>query len=290
MAGRVALITWNKNLLFSLLGTFLNICLFIFISFCFFVIFGIFIPLKVPITFSVFIFILMVMFRFFHSTTKQSLYEMVGARVFAPSLLKKLSQKNDWQQPQIIRNGVIMVLFPKRLPQIGQSKETAVSYTKIYNKYLSLLFSTIEQYEGCHDVLSKDGIIAFWNAPLEQEDSEYKAFSCANDCIDAVKKWQRYIDANYLDKKYTAAFDICLHRCDFYAGCLDAGNIQNYVISGSEINFAISVAQSQTSDKKSTILITRNFWQAIKHRIVNKKVKDIKIIIENSEHILLKFN
>ena len=260
MIGGVFFITWYNDLFKGLL---LSILFVLAITAGVFLLFlaGHFIALKISLALSVLIFVAVSIARFIFTARKQELYAMIAGRVFSPSQMKKLMdsrEAQDWQREKIIHNGILMVLFPKKLPSLGESDEEAESYTRIYERYLSLVFAAIEKHGGSHDTLSMDGVLGFWNVPVWEEGSEIRAFSCARECLELVHVWQEFIDGRYgdVDARYTAAFDICLHRCSFYAGCLGKGDLQNYTLSGTEVNFAISAALSQTKDERSTILIT----------------------------------
>ena len=191
---------------------------------------------------------------------------MVASRVFSATQMEKLRDEADWKQPKIIEDAVILVLFPRKLPDFGKTEEEAQRYTKIYDKFLSLVFKNIENHEGNHLILSMDGVMGFWNVPVKAEDSEKKAFMCAQQSLNLVGEWQEYIDRLYKATKqaYTASFDICLHYCECYAGCTGAGNSMNYSISGFGINFAIEATLFQTGDKLNTLILTSEFYNKLK--------------------------
>ncbi len=232
------LITWNNDLFRGLLLTVSAIFFIIGIDFILFI-FGLFAPLKTPLAISVMVFGIVSISRFMHTTKRQELYSMLASRVFSPSQMKKLAGSadgEDWQKEKIIEDGVIMVLLPKRLPSLGKTDEEAEHYARVYERYLDLVFAAIERHGGSHDMLSMDGVLGFWNVPIWEE-------------------------------RYTAAFDICLHHCAFYAGCLGTGEIKNYVLSGPEVNFAISAAQSQIKDERNTIQMTESFIEELRKKL-----------------------
>ena len=271
LVGSVFLITWNNDLFRGLLLTVSAIFFIIGIDFILFI-FGLFAPLKTPLAISVMVFAIVSISRFMHTTKRQELYSMLASRVFSPSQMKKLSGSadgEDWQKEKIIEDGVIMVLLPKRLPSLGKTDEEAEHYARVYERYLDLVFAAIERHGGSHDMLSMDGVLGFWNVPIWEEGSEERAFRCAQECLDLVGKWQGFIDQQYTDveERYTAAFDICLHRCAFYAGCLGTGEIKNYALSGPEVNFTISAAQSQIKDERNTIQMTESFTEELRKKL-----------------------
>jgi hypothetical protein len=262
----VFIFSWTRDLgrsmLFSVLLVFSYIAL-SFVLFCF----GFFLPVTFAFAFSLMDFGLVAILRFILTTNKYELYEMVASRVFSANHMEKLRDQADWKQPKIIQDAVIFVLFPRKLPDFGKTEEEAQQYTKIYDKFLSLVFKTIENNDGSHLILSMDGVLGFWNIPVPGEGSEKKAFTCAKQSLKLVGEWQTYIDRFYKEtgKTYTASFDICLHFCECYAGCIGTGNAMNYSISGFGINFAIEATLFQTGDKLNTLFLTREFYEKLLH-------------------------
>ncbi|MBN2536068.1 MAG: hypothetical protein JXB88_24520 [Spirochaetales bacterium] len=260
----VFIFSWSKDLGKSMLFSILVVFLYVAFSFLFFCL-GFFLPVTNAFAFSLMVFGLVAILRFILTTNKYELYEMVASRVFSANHMEKLRDQADWKQPKVIENAVILVLFPRKFPDFGKTEEEAQHYTKIYDKFLSLVFKTIENNDGNHLVLSMDGILGFWNIPVKDEESEKKAFACARQCLSLVGEWQTYIDRFYKGKgqTYTASFDICLHWCDCYAGCIGTGNAINYSINGFGINFAIEATLFQTGDKLNTLFLSREFYKKL---------------------------
>lgn len=257
--------SWTKGLgrsMFFSVSVVFSYVVIAFILFCL----GIFLPVTAAFAFSLMVFGFIAILRFILTTNKSELYEMVASRVFSATHMEKLRDKADWKQPKVIEDAVILVLFPRKLPDFGKTGEEAERYTKIYEKFLSLVFKIIENNDGNHLTLSMDGILGFWNIPVKDEESEKKAFNCARQSLNLVTEWQAYIDKLYTETKktYTGSFDICLHSCDCYAGCIGTGNTMNYSISGFGINFAIEATLFQTGDKLNTLILTREFYGKLK--------------------------
>jgi hypothetical protein len=260
----VFVFSWTRDLgrsmLFSLIMVFSYIT-FSYILFCF----GFFLPVTAAFALSLMVFGLVAILRFILTTNKYELYEMVASRVFSARHMEKLRDLSDWKQPKIIEDAIILVLFPRKLPDFGKTEEEALRYTKIYDKFLALVFKAIENNDGNHLILSMDGIMGFWNIPVKEEGSIIKAFTCAKQSLGLVKEWQTNIDRFYKEtgKTYTASFDICLHSCECYAGCTGTGNSINYSLSGFGINFAIEATLFQTGDKLNTLFLTREFYEKL---------------------------
>ncbi|MBN2442318.1 MAG: hypothetical protein JXJ04_13270, partial [Spirochaetales bacterium] len=286
----IFIFSWTNDLGKSLLLSVIIISSYVLLSFFLFCS-GYFIPITSAFAFSLLVFGLVAILRFILTTNKYELYEMVASRVFSSTQMEKLRDQEDWKQPKIIENAIILVLFPRKLPDFGKTVEEAERYTKIYDKFLSLVFKSIENNGGNHLILSMDGILGFWNVPITEEESEKKAFACAGETLSLVKEWQAYIDKFYKEVKqsYTASFDICLHYCECYAGCIGIGNALNYSINGYGINFAIEVTLFQTGDKLNTLFLTKEFYQRLKTTTGVKNSDFEKIAYNNTQLYSWKF-
>ncbi len=272
----VFLISWKLDLLKAAFFSFLFITFIVLVSFLVFLL-GYFIPVKAALAVAFVIFAGVSILRFIYSVNKREIYAIAAERVISPKYLKSLEKDESWYKSHIVRNGIIMVLFPKKLPEIGLTDYEAEYYKDIYNNYLSLVFRTIEGYNGNHDTLSGDGILGFWNVFEQDNNSFYtNLINCMNaavDCYKNIYKWQDFIDRISQDRntKYKATFDICLHIGSFYTGIVEAGNMVDYVLSGSSINRAISTAWARVSDKKSSIILTEEFKQQIDNQSSGSK-------------------
>jgi hypothetical protein len=272
MISVVFFVSWKSSIQRSLLFTSIVIGLGIALSFVFFCA-GVFIPITLPVALSLILFGAVSIGRFVYTTNKNELYEMVAARVFSPKQMEKLKVKKGWSEPRIVRNAVILALFPRKLPDLGSTVEEATMYTSVYDKYLDLVFKAIEKRDGNRITLSMDGVLGFWNIPVAEEGSVAKAYACAKDCVALIPEWQSYIDSAYGRKKqkYFASFDICLHTCECYAGCLGTGNIIDYSISGQGVSKAIESALFLTSDTLNTISLTVDFYKRLIASGINVK-------------------
>lgn len=209
-------------------------------------------------------------FRFIYTATRHEMYELVAARAFTPAQLERLRERIDWKRPHIVEDAIILVLFPRNLPEIGQSTEEADRYTNIYNKYLELAFKTFEKYNGNRIVLSLDGVMGFWNVPAKSEDAVKKSFDCAREFISLLPEWQKYINRQYEkgaeEESYVAAFDICLNVCRCYAGLVGVGETRSYTLSGDELNETILSVLSMRGDVETTLFVTDDFYEALEEQ------------------------
>ena len=209
-------------------------------------------------------------FRFIYTASRHDMYELVAARTFTAAQLERLREKVDWKRPKIVEDAIILVLFPRNLPEIGETEEEADIYTGIYNKYLELVFKTFEKYNGNRILLSLDGVMGYWNVPTKSVDSVKNSFDCAKEFIGLLPEWQEYINRQYEERtdkeRYVAAFDICLNVCRCYAGLVGVGETHSYTLSGDELNETILSVLSMRGDVETTLFVTDDFYEALEKR------------------------
>ncbi|MBN1409727.1 MAG: hypothetical protein JW969_02710 [Spirochaetales bacterium] len=276
LAGCVFIFNYRKSLGQSIRFTLIIILSFMLLAYILFM-FGILLPVTVPIGFAIIVFGFVVTTRFIFTSRKDEIYETVALRVFSPSQIAQLKEDYSWHQPAIYKNAIMMALFPRKLPPIGKTKEEAERYAGIYEYYISTIQTIMEKFGGNHMPVGSDGLLGFWNVPEEEEGTLLKALACARECLSHVTQWQEYIHNNIpgSKKEYTATFDICLNKGACYAGCIGTGNLTTYSLSGDVINFTIEAALYRTRDLATSLILTESFYSEAldKFLIQNKEFK-----------------
>ena len=267
---------------------------------CFF--FGLFVKVQLALALIILAFGGISIFRFIYTTSHQDLYEILAARILHPSHLQKIREHSDWKRPSIAEETIVLVLFPQKFPEIGEDPEEAERYTKIYNRYLELALKTFEKYQGNHILLSLDGIMGFWNVPVESDEAIGNSFNCAKEFLALLPEWQKYIDKLYADtggpadpggkenhsrRGYVASFDMCLNICRCYVGCIGAGENKTYALSGKELNTTILSVLTMREDEETTLFAADDYLEALEERGLTDRNRFAKK--EGGEIVLYKY-
>ena len=122
---------------------------------------------------------------------------------------------------------------------------------EIVNKYLTLTTECIMKNHGTLDKFVGDCTMAFWNAPVEQEDPVYLACSAAMDMVEGSKAL-----GEELQKRFgrTVDFGIGVHYGPAVVGNIGAPKRMDYTAIGDTVNTA---SRLESNAPGGTILISR---------------------------------
>lgn len=109
------------------------------------------------------------------------------------------------------------LLSQEKLPELGgEEKEITVLFSDIrnftsisektspdllvkwLNEYFSLMVPIIFKYNGTLDKFIGDAIMAFWGAPMPDENHSSNALKCAIEMLETLKKWNKEREKNNL--------------------------------------------------------------------------------------------
>ena len=107
----------------------------------------------------------------------------------APQIVEEISKKGDFNIKLGGENRDIAVLFVdiRGFTTMSEKKQPE-EIVAILNRYLTMTSNCIEQNEGTLDKFIGDATMAFWGAPLPQENAVYLAAKTALDIVEGAKK------------------------------------------------------------------------------------------------------
>jgi adenylate cyclase len=160
-------------------------------------------------------------------------------------------------------NKVITVLFADVKGYTSYSeKRRPEEVLKTLNEYLAEMTSVIMQYDGTLDKFMGDGIMAFWGAPLEQEDHAELAARCSLEMLSRLKglhaKWE---------SEGTEPLDcgIGLNSGEVIVGNIGAeGKKMEYTAIGDSVNLTSRI-QGLSRDYHNPIIVTESFRRRVSH-------------------------
>ena len=131
----------------------------------------------------------------------------------------------------------------------------------ILNRYLSLTSHCILENKGTLDKFIGDATMAFWGAPLPQEDHVYKAVKTGMDMIAMSMEMGEELLARY---GRTVSFGIGVHCGPAVVGNIGAVNRMDYTAIGDTVNTA---ARLESNAPHNKLLISRAVADALEGRI-----------------------
>ena len=217
-------------------------------------------PLWIPFA-STLILILNIILHYLTAAKEKRRITSTFGRYVDPAILKELlvsgSEANDLGG----KNFEIAVLFVdiRGFTTMSESLPPA-TVVEILNRYLTLTTNCIMRHHGTLDKFVGDCTMAFWNAPLPQEDFVYEACRAAMDMVDGSKAL-----GEELQKQFgrTVSFGVGVHVGPAVVGNIGAPQRMDYTAIGDTVNTASRLESNAPGGK---ILISR----AVADRLGNR--------------------
>jgi adenylate cyclase len=145
---------------------------------------------------------------------------------------------------------------------------------EMLNEYLTVMTDIVFRWEGRLDKFIGDAIVAFWGAPLPQENHAELAVKCALNMIDRLedlkKKW-------ISEGKTPLSVGIGLNTGEVLVGNIGAdGKKMDYTVIGDHVNLGARV-ESLTRKFETDILITEFTLRKIKEPVRSRRIGHVSI-------------
>jgi len=144
----------------------------------------------------------------------------------------------------------------------------------ILNEYLTAMTEIIFRWEGTLNKFIGDAIVAFWGAPLEQENHAELAFRCALHMMDGLeslrKKW-------ISEGKEPLSMGIGLNTGEVLVGNIGAeGKKMDYTVIGDHVNIGARV-EALTRKFKTNILMTELPLRKISELVTTSRIGHVSV-------------
>jgi len=154
-------------------------------------------------------------------------------------------------------------------------QSTPESLVTMLNDYLDAMTGIIFKHEGTLDKYQGDGIMAFWNAPVDQADHAYRACCAAIDSINCIR--------NELHPRWKAEGKPLLSiRIGVNTGAMIVGNMgsrtrMNYTVMGDPVNLA-SRLESANKEYGTRVMISEFVLEHVRDRLVVRELDIVRVI------------
>lgn len=128
----------------------------------------------------------------------------------------------------------------------------------LLNEYLAMMIDIIFSYEGALDKFLGDGVMAYWNAPLDQDHAPLKCTLAAVEMQDAIGTFNKKRVAAGKDPVYAG---IGITTGEVVAGNIGSEKKMEYTVIGDKVNLAQRI-EGQTD--RGQILIDNTTYLRIK--------------------------
>ncbi|MFA7420285.1 MAG: adenylate/guanylate cyclase domain-containing protein [Melioribacteraceae bacterium] len=152
----------------------------------------------------------------------------------------------------------------------GKSPEELVRFI---NGLLHEMTELIMHHTGTLDKYLGDAVMAFWGAPLEQEDHAYRA------CLTA---WEMQKKVSEISREWVQKGEKPLHiRIGLNSGDVIVGNVggekhKNYTVMGDNVNLA-SRLEGANKEYNSEIMISESTYEAAKDFVLVRELDSLRV-------------
>ena len=214
------------------------------------------IPLAVTL-----VFIASVAMNYFRASLEKRHITDTFGRYVDPAILKELLVKGGAAEDLGGKTFNIAVLFVdiRGFTSMSESLDPP-TVVEIINQYLTLTTECIMRHHGTLDKFVGDCTMAFWNAPLPQEDPVYLACCAAMDMVEGSKA----LGAQLLERfGRTVDFGVGVHFGPAVVGNIGAPKRMDYTAIGDTVNTA---SRLESNAPGGTIYISRVVADALGDR------------------------
>jgi adenylate cyclase len=182
------------------------------------------------------------------------------------------------KDPELARIGgdsrVVTIMFADIKNYTTYSeKRRPQDVVKTLNDYLAEMTNVIIEHEGTLDKFLGDGILAYWGAPLEQEDHTELAARCALEMIRRMEGLQRKWVSEGTEPLF---FGIGINTGEVIAGNIGAkGKKMEYTVIGDNVNLTQRI-QSESREVNCPV-ITESLYERVKHIVVTEPMGAVTV-------------
>ncbi len=195
--------------------------------------------------------------------------------------------RTEGRQRRWIRNAFSHYISPEYLETLmadpaalelgGELKELTVMFTDLegftaasekanpvdvvdwLNGYLQGMTDVIVKHNGTVDKFVGDAIMAFWGAPVDQDDQTVSAARCALEMQDFADAYNR---SEQTRGGISVRTRIGIHTGDVFVGNIGSRDHFNYTIIGDTVNLAARI-EGANKEHKTWILLSESTWSRV---------------------------
>ena len=216
--------------------------------------------LWVPMAVTV-VFIASVALNYFRASREKRYITDTFGRYVDPAILKELLVRGGAAEDLGGKTFQIAVLFVdiRGFTAMSESLDPP-TVVDIINQYLTLTTECIMRRHGTLDKFVGDCTMAFWNAPLPQEDPVYLACCAAMDMVEGSKALGQQLQERF---GRTVSFGVGIHYGPAVVGNIGAPMRMDYTAIGDTVNTA---SRLESNAPGGTIYISRTVADALGDR------------------------
>ncbi len=213
--------------------------------------------------------------RFMERVEKARIRNYLGQYV-SPVVLDRIinCHQGDYLGAEVGAEEKLSILFSdlRGFTTISQSMpgDRVVS---LLNRYLSLMTDKIFQYQGTLDKFIGDAVVAFWGAPLPDQDHPLKAVCCA---LEMQKALEQFNHCQRQPAEPLLKMGIGINTDMVILGNIGSSRKLDYTIVGDGVNLA-SRLEGLTKRYRVPIIISHATYRRIRDRVVCRPLDVVRV-------------
>jgi len=142
---------------------------------------------------------------------------------------------------------------------------------QILNRYLTAMTDIVLKYDGTLDKYEGDAIMAFWGAPLPQEDHALRACKCAVEQLEALK----ILNDEFPDE-YQMDIGIGVNSGRMTVGNMGSMQRMDYTLIGDNVNLGARL-EGTNKQYMTRIIISEHTYGQVKDNVVVRELDNIRV-------------
>lgn len=151
---------------------------------------------------------------------------------------------------------------------------SAEQLVEIMNTYLTRMTEVVFRHEGVLDKYIGDAVMAFWNAPLDQEDHAFRAVSTALDMQRELDQMNK--SGVFLGGRLQLRIGIGVNTGEMIVGNMGSHTRFDYTVIGDNVNLA-SRLEGITKEYGVGILATEATYKEVMGEVVARRVDKVAV-------------
>ncbi len=233
----------------------------------------------IPISFTA-CYLVSVIINYIKSTFERHRITNTFRRYVGPQVVTKILEKEESEPSLGGSLSEISVMFAdiRGFTPLSESLEPE-EVADILNRFLSMMSDCVFAHDGTLDKYIGDCVMAFWGAPLPEEDSANKSVLAAIDIISKSKQLEKEISEKY---NRSVQIGIGINYGPAVIGNFGSTNRMDYTAIGDTVNVA---ARLESNAKPGTILVSKQVVNLLNSQIAFSPIETTLKLKGKSKYI-----
>lgn len=191
-------------------------------------------------------------------------------RFFSPNLTEFITSHGGLEEVSGRKKITLLFSDIRGFTQLSEKLDPGEVVT-LLNRYFEAMVGIIFKNGGTLDKFIGDGIMAYFGAPLAQEDQARRAVTCALEMLSALESLNAGVKANERLK-----IGVGIHTGEVILGEVGSPDHRDFTAIGDAVNLSSRI-ESLTKEKKVPVLVSESTWKECKDHFTFKSLGVAKV-------------